>query len=90
MDNRDMITVISQSGEEKLVEVIVAFKFKDTEQQYIVYTQNEKDENNNVTVYVSKIVEEEGVSRLAGITDNDEWSRVKEVLRELAKDNTNE
>ena len=86
MENKETITVISQTGEEKIVEVLVAFKFKDTEQQYIVYTQNEKDENNNVTVYVSKIVEEDGVSRLAGIQDDDEWTRVKEVLRELAKD----
>lgn len=82
---RKTITVISEDGSTKTVEVIVAFKFKDTEQEYIVYTQNEKDQNNNITVYVSKIVDEDGTSRLAGIEDDNEWSKVKEVLRELAK-----
>lgn len=83
--NRKTITVISEDGSKETVEVIVAFKFKDTNQEYIVYTQNEKDQNNNVTVYVSKIVDEDGTSRLAGIEDDNEWSKVKEVLRELAK-----
>ena len=84
--NRKKLTIISEDGSEKVVEVIAAFKFKDNDQEYIVYTQNEKDQNNNVTVYVSKLVEEDGTSRLAGIEDDNEWSRVKDVLRELAKD----
>ena len=73
-------------GKEEQVEVVVAFKFKDTNQEYIVYTKNEKDSNGNVTVYVSRIVEENGISKLDGIDDDDEWTRIKAVLRELAKD----
>lgn len=85
-EKRKIITVISEDGSKKEVEVVVAFKFKDTNKEYIVYTQNEKDQNNNVTVYVSKIVEEDGVSKLVGIEDDTEWSKVKDVLRELSKD----
>ncbi|MDO5003298.1 MAG: DUF1292 domain-containing protein [bacterium] len=83
---KELITIISEEGEEEQVEVVVAFKFKDTNQEYIVYTKNEKDSNGNVTVYVSRIVEENGISRLEGIDDDDEWTRIKAVLRELAKD----
>lgn len=84
-ENR-IITIISEEGKEEQVEVIVAFKFKDTNQEYIVYTQNEKDDNGNVTIYVSKIMEEDGESRLFGIEDDAEWDRIKEVLRELSKE----
>ena len=83
---KELITIISEEGKEEQVEVVVAFKFKDTNQEYIVYTQNEKDSNGNVTVYVSSIVEENGLSQLDGIDDDDEWTRIKAVLRELAKD----
>lgn len=84
-ENR-MITIISEEGVEQEVEVIVAFKFKDTEQEYIVYTQNETDDNGNITIYVSKINEINGESKLSGIDDEEEWGRVKEVLRELSKE----
>lgn len=83
---KELITIISEEGKEEQVEVVVAFKFKDTNQEYIVYTKNEKDSNGNVTVYVSRIVEENGISKLDGIDDDDEWNRIKAVLRELAKD----
>ena len=83
---KELITIISEEGKEEQVEVVVAFKIKDTNQEYIVYTKNEKDSNGNVTVYVSRIVEENGISKLDGIDDDDEWTRIKAVLRELAKD----
>ena len=84
--NRKQLTIISEDGSQEVVEVIAAFKFKDNNQQYVVYTQNEKDQNNNITVYVSRLVEEGDIPRLVGIETDDEWSKVKDVLRELAKD----
>lgn len=87
MEDKRVISVISENGNEESVEVVTAFKLNDTNQDYIVYTQNEKDENNNITVYVSKIIEEDGVSKLAGIESDEEWTRIKSVLRELSKEN---
>ena len=84
--NRKQLTIISEDGSKEVVEVIAAFKFKDNEQQYVVYTQNEKDQNNNITVYVSRLIEEGDTPRLVGIETDDEWSKVKDVLRELARD----
>ena len=87
MEDKRVISVISENGNEESVEVVTAFKLNDTNQDYIVYTQNEKDDNNNITVYVSKIIEEDGVSKLAGIESDEEWTRIKSVLRELSKEN---
>ena len=84
-ENR-MITITAQDGTEQQVEVIAAFKFKDSEQEYMVYTQNETDADGNVTIYVSKVKEDGDEIKLSGIEDEEEWGKVKEVLRELSKE----
>ena len=86
MEEERKLTIIDEEGNEQEVEVIVAFEFKDTEQEYVVYTQNETDDNGNITIYVSKINEVDGESKLSGIDDDEEWSRIKDVLRELSKE----
>ena len=43
------------------------------------------DENENVTVYVSNVDRSSGEPKLIGVDDDEEWNRVKDVLRELSK-----
>ena len=45
-----------------------------------------KDDNGNVTVYVSNIDRSSGQPKLLGVDDENEWNRIKDVLRELSKD----
>lgn len=80
------MSIVSEDGSVEEVEVIVAFEFKDNKKEYVVYTKNEKDENGNITVYVSNVNRETGEPRLLGVDDENEWNRIKDVLRELAKD----
>ena len=42
-------------------------------------------ENENVTVYVSSVDRSSGEPKLLGVDDDEEWNRVKDVLRELSK-----
>ncbi len=84
--DKKMMSIISEDGNIEKVEVIVAFKFKDSGKEYIVYTKNEKDDNGNVTVYVSNINREGEMPKLEGIDSDSEWSRIKDVLRELSKE----
>lgn len=89
VENREIdkktMTIISNDGMAEEVEVILAFAFKDTEKEYVVYTKNEKDENENITVYVSKIERSDEEVRLLGVEDESEWNKIKDVLRELSK-----
>lgn len=80
------MSIVAEDGSIEEVEVIVAFEFKDNKKEYVVYTKNEKDENGNITVYVSNVNRETGEPRLLGVDDENEWNRIKDVLRELAKD----
>ena len=83
-ENKTM-TIVKEDGTREDVSVVLAFEFKDTGKEYVVYTKNEKDENENVTVYVSNVDRSSGEPKLLGIDEETEWNRVKDVLRELSK-----
>ena len=89
MDNKELekkkMTIVSEDGTTESVEVIIAFEFKDTKKEYVIYTKNEKDENDNITVYVSEVDRSSGEPKLLGVEDEKEWNKIKDVLRELAK-----
>lgn len=83
--DKKMMSIVSADGSVEEVEVILAFEFKDTKKEYVIYTKNEKDENDNVTIYVSNVDRASGEPKLLGIDDEAEWNRIKDVLRELSK-----
>lgn len=85
VNEKKVMSIVSNDGSIEEVEVILAFEFKDTGKEYVVYTKNEKDENNNITVYVSNIDRSTGSPKLLGVEGETEWNRIKDVLRELSK-----
>lgn len=80
-----MMSIILEDGQIDEVELLISFEFNDTKKEYAVYTKNETDENGNVTVYVSSVDRSGDTPRLGRIETDDEWSRIKNVLRELSK-----
>ena len=52
-------------------------------------TLNEKDESGNITVYVSNVDRSTGEPVFMGVEDEEEWNRIKDVLRELSKSEQN-
>ena len=87
MENKKTLSIIKEDGTTEEVELIICFNFKDTGKEYAVYTRNEIDEKGNTTIYVSGIDRSNEVPRFSGIENDEEWSKIKDVLRELAKDN---
>ena len=82
---RKMMSIVAEDGSVEEVEVILAFEFKDTKKEYVIYTKNERDENDNITVYVSPVDRSSRDPQLLGVEDEEEWNRIKDVLRELSK-----
>lgn len=82
---KKIMSIVAEDGSVEEVEVILAFEFKDTKKEYVIYTKNEKDDNDNITVYVSHVDRSSGEPKLLGVEDEEEWSRIKDVLRELSK-----
>ena len=83
---KKMLSIIKDDGTKEEVELLVCFEFNDNKKEYVVYTKNEKDENGNITVYVSNVDREDGEPKLVGVEDEEEWVRIKDVLRELSKE----
>lgn len=86
-EEKKIMSVVQEDGSIDEVEILVTFEFTDTKKSYVIYTKNEVDEKGNVTVYASSIIENEGEDvKLGGIDTEDEWTRIKEVLKSLAKE----
>ena len=85
MNENKMMKIVSDDGLSEEVEVVFAFEFKDNKKEYVIYTKNERDEDNNLTVYVSNVERSDAGARLLGVESEEEWNRIKDVLRELAK-----
>ncbi len=85
MEEKKMMKIVAEDGSTEDVEVVFAFEFKDNKKEYVIYTKNERDDDNNITIYVSHVDRSNGSARLLGVDSEEEWNRIKDVLRELAK-----
>ncbi len=82
---KKVLTITKEDGTKEEVELLICFEFNDTKKEYAVYTRNERDENNNITIYVSSVDRSGEIPKLGSIASDEEWSRIKDVLRELSK-----
>lgn len=85
MEEKRILTITKTDGSKEQVEEVISFEFDDTKKRYVVYTKNEKDENGNVTIYVTRIVSDKNGNRFLGVENDDEWNRIKAALRALIK-----
>lgn len=85
-DEKKMMSIILEDGSIDEVEFLLSFKFTDTNTEYMIYTKNETDDSGNVTIYVASINRNEGEDpKLGGVNSEEEWVRIKNVLKELSK-----
>lgn len=85
MEEKRILTITKTDGSKEQVEEVISFEFNDTKKRYVVYIKNEKDENGNVTIYVTRIVSDKNGNRFLGVENDDEWNRIKAALRALIK-----
>lgn len=83
---KEIMSIVQEDGSIDEVEVLVSFEFTDTKKAYVVYTKNEVDDRGNITVYASSLIDDPNGKRLGGVETDEEWTRIKEVLRKLAKE----
>lgn len=82
---KKVLSIVKEDGTKEEVELLICFEFNDTKKEYVVYTRNEKDENGNITIYVSSVDRSGETPRMGAIESDEEWSKIKDVLRELSK-----
>ena len=84
MGSGEFVKIVNLDGEETEVEIVTYLNSKDSMNQYIVYSKGEKQPNGDIIIYISKIKEADGVSKLEEIVDDDEWKNVQKLLKEIA------
>ena len=85
-EDKKVMSIVLEDGSIDEVEVLLSFEFTDTKKEYIIYTKNETDDNGNVTIYVASLNRKEDSDPvLGGVESDEEWARIKNVLKELSK-----
>ena len=75
--------VIDDNGKEIECEILFTFESDETGKNYIVYTDNTKDENGNTKVYASTFNPNEPEIKLTAIETEKEWKIIETILEEL-------
>lgn len=84
MDGSEKIVIVNKDLEEEEVEVVTYLNSRDSMRQYIVFTKGESQPNGDMIIYISKLIEEDGISKIVEIVDNDEWKDVQQLLKAIA------
>ena len=78
---REIIRVIDDDDTELDVELISILEHDN--KKYLVYTKGEKQKNGNKILYISKLRVKMGKYILENIYDDNEWSSLKELLKNI-------
>jgi len=86
-EDKKIMSIVLEDGSIDEVEVLLTFEFTDTQKEYVVYTKNETDEAGNVTIYAASLIRTEGQEEpmLGSVETDEEWTRIKNILKEFAK-----
>ena len=80
MEGKETLKITDENGVEKEVEVLSYFKLKSNGKDYLIYTENQADENGNVLTYTSEVVENGDSVELKGIEDPAVINEIKEII----------
>ena len=81
-----VFTVKDENGNNIECEILFTFESPETNKNYIVYTDNTRDEAGNVEVYASIYDPENPHSRLEAIETEKEWKVIETILETLQEE----
>lgn len=83
---KNTFSMINENGEEIIYDVLFTFESEETNKNYIVYTDNTKDETGNIEVYASTYDPEDPHSKLEAIQTEKEWKVIETILDTLQEE----
>ena len=83
---KNTFTMLDENGNEVVYDVLFTFESDETNKNYIVYTDNKKDETGNVEVYASIYDPNDPKSKLEAITTEKEWKVIETILSTLQEE----
>ena len=83
---KNTFSMIDENGNEVVYDVLFTFESEETNKNYIVYTDNERDETGNIQVYASIYYPEDHNSKLEAIKTEKEWKVIETILDTLQEE----
>ena len=85
MEGKKKIVIKNSDGTTMEVDLVTYLIRDDHKGAYLVYSKDEKaGEENDRVIYVSKIIPDKEVCHLGGISDDNEWLEVQNLLKKIA------
>ena len=83
---KNSFTLIDENGNEVEYDVLFTFESEETNKNYIVYTDQTKDDAGNIEVYASIYDPNDPNSKLEPITTDKEWKVIETILSTLQEE----
>lgn len=83
---KNTFSMLDENGKEIVYDVLFTFESEETKKNYIVYTDNSKDEQGNVQVYASTYHPEDPKGKLEAIETDKEWKIIETILETLQEE----
>lgn len=86
MDEKQKFVVLDEHGKEVVCEPLFTFESEETKKQYVVYTDNSKDEFGNVRVFASIYKVSDKGKELLPIKTKKEWKVIETILEAIQEE----
>ena len=83
---KNTFSMIDENGNEIVYDVLFTFESDETGKNYIVYTDNTRDETGNIEVYASIYDPNDPHSKLEAIKTDKEWRVIETILDTLQEE----
>ncbi len=83
---KNTFSMLDENGKEVVYDVLFTFESEETGKNYIVYTDNQKDETGNIEVYASIYYPNDPQSKLEAIETEKEWKVIETILETLQEE----
>ncbi|MFV0274850.1 MAG: DUF1292 domain-containing protein [Bacilli bacterium] len=83
---KNQIIAVTETGEKVVCDVLFIFDSLETEKSYIVYTDNQLDENQNIKVYASTFDKTDKSTNIGEIIESSEWNFIENMIKNMMKE----
>ena len=87
MNKENTFKVIDKDGKEIEFEILFTFESDETNKNYMVYTDNTKDENGNTKVYASVFKPDAEPLELLPEETEREWKIIETIINSITEEN---
>ncbi len=84
-EESNIMSIVLEDGSIDEVERLTSFTIVSTNNEYLVFTKKEFDENDNVTIYIASVDRSNGGEpRLGSVKSEEDWAIIKNTIKNIS------